>query len=235
MQFSNTTNLSGIIQMCEKYTNKLYGDISGDATLLKEFTNNSNIALNKLWAKIFKATGAWEYDDHNQTDLPQATANLSNGTATYVLPEEALTLKRLEVKDSNGEWCVVEPIMRDEIPEAINEFLDTDSTPRFYRMIGETIELFPAPDYDSTAGLKVYFDRGSVAFASTDTTAIPGFNSELHYLVPISASLEWLKVKSPTSSTTIQLEKDWATGLQDLNKIYNLRFSDKTIKISRAS
>lgn len=233
MQFSDTTNNLGIIQACERYTNLGDTGISGDSAKLKDFTAYVNTVMRRLWHSIFEASGSWQYDDSNQTDLPQATTDLVSGTATYALPATALTVKRLEAKDSNGEWYVLKPLVIDEIGEAIPEFFDVDGDPSYYRLVGNTIELFAAPSYNSTGGLKVYYDRGSVAFASTDTTKTPGFASEYHDLVPVGASLEWLKIKQPQDATTARLAEDYASQLQQLNKFYNKRFSDKKLTISR--
>lgn len=234
MQFNDTTNLSGIIQACERYCNLGNTGISGNATLLKEFTNFTNTTMRRIWHSIFEATGSWEYDDSNQTDLPQATTDLDNGVAKYTLPNEALTVKRLEIKNTAGDWDVLTPLLRDEIKVGIDEYRVADGLPTSYRIVGRTIELFPAPNYDSTSGLKVYFDRGSVAFASTDTTKAPGFASEYHDLVPIGASLEWMKIKTPTSATTAQLKEDYQIGLQNLKTFFNKRFSAKKKIMRRA-
>lgn len=233
MQFNETNNLSGIIQQCEKNTNLGYTTISGDSTKLKEFTNNANITMNKLWHSIFEATGSWEYDDANSTDLPQATANLVLGTQKYALPTGALTVKRVEIKDEAGNWVQLLPLIRSEITQGIDSFLKENGQARYYRLLGETIELFPASNYNSTGGLKVYFDRGSVQFVSTDTTKTPGFVSEYHYLVGLGASLEWLKIHLPADGTTIQFKEDYAIGVQQLTKFYNARFSTKKKRLGR--
>lgn len=234
MQFNDTTNLSGLIQMCEKNTNLGYGYISDDATKLKEFTNNINIAQNKIWHTIFESTGCWEYDDSNATDLPQATANLVSGTSKYALPSDALVIKRVEMKDSSGNWFVLTPLIRDEIKVAIDEYRVADGLPTSYRLLGDTIEIFPASNYTSTSGLKVYFDRGSVQFTSTDTTKTPGYASPYHYLSGIGGALEWLKVNLPNDATTTRLENDFILGLQQLSKFYNKRFPAKKKVMRRA-
>jgi hypothetical protein len=225
--FSDLTNKTGIIQACERYCNLGSGKISGDTTLLQDFTNFTNITLSRIWHTVFLATGSWEYDDSNYSDLPQATANLVSGTSKYALPSPTLTIKRVEMKDSSGEWFVLTPLLRDEIKVAIDEYRVADGLPTSYRLLGDTMEIFPASNYNSTGGLKVYFDRGSVSFSTTDTTKTAGFASEYHDLVPLGASLEWLKIHLPEWTGTAQFKEDYAIRIQQLKEYYNRRFPAK--------
>jgi len=233
MQYSNTTTKEGVIQACERYTGLGDAGISSDSDKLLEFTAYTNTALRKLWHYIFESTGCWEYDDSNQTDLPQATANLVQSQAKYALPSDALTIKRVEVADTDGSWQVLKPLIRNDIPVAIDEYFDTDGTPTYYRIVGDTIELFPAPDYNGTSSIKVYFDRGAVEFASTDTTKETGLATPYEDLVPVYASLEWLKINLPADARTAQLKEDFAIGVQNLRSYYNKRFPAKRKKITR--
>jgi hypothetical protein len=227
MEFNDTTNYEGVIQSCERYTGLGKDSISGDSDKLVEFTAYTNTALRKLWHFIFTSTGCWQYDDSGQSDLPQATANIVQSQTKYALPSDSLTVKRVEAKDSSGDWYVLRPITVSDIGSAVDEYFDTDGQPSYYRLVGETIELFPASDYNSTGGLKVYFDRGSVAFESTDTTDTVGIAGEYVDLVPLYASLEWLKINLPNDARTAQLKEDYAVGVQTLKDYYTRRFPAK--------
>lgn len=209
--FSNTTTKEGAIQYCELYCNLGDAGISGSATLLKQFTGLINRAGSEVWHLIFALNNGWIYDDGNQTDLPQATQDLVAGTSKYALPSGALAIDRVEFLDQNGVYNVVNPIRLEEIPKGVDSFYATDGSPVYYRLLGSTIELFPAPaaaNITTTAGLKVYFDRASVAFASTDTTQTFGFASEYHDIPPRKASIEWLKINKPNSPTLAMLIND---------------------------
>lgn len=211
MVFSDTTNKNGIIQTCEFYCGLGDAGISGNATLLKQFTNLVNIANSRVWHLLFKNNGGWKYDDSNNTDLPQASQDLSNGVSKYALPTGALQVDRVEVKDVNGDYQKLAPLTLEQITEGLDEFQSTDGLPRYYRLVGSTIELFPgvlSTAVTTTNGLKVYFGRGSTTFASTDTTKTPGFASEYHDMVPVKSSLEWLKVNKPNSGTLTLLMND---------------------------
>lgn len=235
MQFSDTTNKLGLIQACERYTNLGDASISGNTTLLKEFTAHINESNRKVWTLIFKSYGGWIYDDSNQTDLPQGATDLVSGTSVYALPSGALTVNRVEAKDSNGNFQKLDPITQEMLDEGVAEFNENDGTPKYYRLIGDTAELFPAPSYNSTGGFKVFYDRGAVDFASTDTTKTPGFASAFHNALAVCASMEWAKVKQPASASLKNLFVDWQKYEMDITEFYQSRWRDLKPKVkSRA-
>lgn len=234
MKFNDTTNKSGVIQACERYTGLGDGYISGDSAKLFEFTQHANHSLRKVWHTIFMSTGCWEYDDSNQSDLPQAITNLLDTQSRYALPTGALTVKRVEAKDSGDNWYKLKPLIRNDIGEAIEEFNENDGLPRYYRLIGDTIEIFPASNYNKTGGLKVYFDRGSVEFASTDTTKETGIAGEYEDLIPLYASLQWLSINLAGDQRTAQIKEMFYTKLEELKQYYNRRFPAKKKRITRA-
>jgi hypothetical protein len=230
MLYSDTTNKNGIIQTNELYCGLGDAGISGNSTLLKQFTNLNNIANSRIWHLLFMHNGGWKYDDSNNTDLPQATQDLTASTAKYALPTTALEVDRIEVKDASGTWRKLQPLNLEEITGAIDEFYKTDGFPAAYRLVGSTIELFPAPATASvtlTAGLKVYFVRGTSSFASSDTTKTPGFASEYHDMVPMKSSIEWLKINKPDSKTLLRLKEDDIKRELQLMEYETKKFRDK--------
>ncbi len=201
---------------------------------MKQFTRHINTCSSKVWSWIFESYGGWVYDDSNETDLPQGATDLASGTSKYALPSEALTVHRVEVKDSAGDYIKLDVLTSEMINMGIDELEPNNGTPRYYRLLGNTVELFPAPNYASTGGLKVYFDRGAVAFASTDTTKTPGFASPYHNALAVGASLEWMKIKQPDHKTILHLKEDWARYERDVRQFYVERFKDYRPKIKRA-
>lgn len=208
LSFSDTTNKNGIIQHIEFNCAMGDGAISGNATLLKQITAQINLAMSEVWHIMWANQTGWAYDDSNQTDLPQATTTLVNAQSKYAIPTDALTINRIEVLDVNGFYYKLSPLVEREIGQGIDEFFQTDGIPQYYRLVGRTVELFPAPatgQVTMAAGMKVYFDRTGVAFTSSDTTATPGFSAEYHDLIPIKASIKWLQVHKPDSPTLLNL------------------------------
>ncbi len=233
MVFNDTTNKDGVIQECERYCNLGATGISSNTNNLYDFTSYCNATLRSLWHTSFLKCGNWLYEDNNQTDLPQSTTDLVSGRATYALPSEALTIRRVEVQDSAGIWTELSPLSLKEIPNAVDEFAKNDSQPLWYRLVGNTMELFPASNYGATDGLKVYYDRGSVAFAYNDTTKAPGIASEYHDLIPMGASLRWLKIKTPGGADTQQLQNDFLKRELEYGQYLSQRFRDKVSKVGR--
>lgn len=233
MVFNDTTNRNGIIQEIEKATDLGIGYISGNTDLMKDFTADINVVGSEVFALIYLLCGNWQYDDSNYTDLPQATTTLVNGTAKYAIPETALTIQRVEIKDENGDWYILNPITKEQIPVAVDEFLETNGRPQYYRIINGTIELFSAPNFDSTNGLKVYFDRANVNFISTDTTKQPGFDSFLHNIIPVKTSIKWFDSKQATSPSLARLLVKEAKLEALLKAHYSKRFKDKAPVIGR--
>lgn len=237
MKFNDTTNLTGIIQACEDYTGLGNGGISGNATLLKQFTRYINTRYRQIRHWIFETQNAWIFDDGNATNLPEATADLVSAQARYALPDEALEIQKVEAKNSAGDWVVLEPIVLQDFSQGVDEFLSTDGTPKYYRLEGETIELFPATNYSSTGGLKLYFNRDIVEFSSSDTTKEPGFASPYHNALAVGGSLEWMEMKRADQPSTAILRNRWAEykpEIQDFysNRLRNLKPRLKTKQIN---
>jgi hypothetical protein len=244
MQYSNTTYANGIIQNIERYTDLGLATISGNTNLLKTITAYANEINKEAWFNIYSSTGNWIYDDSNATDLPQAVGNLVSGTKNYALPGDtytngtittngAITVKRIEIKDANGDWHKIKPISLEQINTAVDELYQDGGTPDFYRLLNNTIQLFPTPNYASTGGLKVYFDRSTVDFLYNDTTKTPGFASPFHDLISLGASIKWLKAKNPTNASLPIYLQDYDKMLANLIKFYQSRFKDKAPRVGR--
>ena len=226
MQFSDTAAKLGLIQACERYCNLGDAGISGSSSLLKEFTAHINQHGRKVWHYIFEVYGGWQYDDANQTDLPAGVGTLTASQTSYALPSSALTVRGVEVKDTGGGWTPLLPLTEEQIRDSIamGQFMSTTSNPRYYQLVGQSIRIFPASNYTQASSFKVFFDRGSVAFASTNTTETPGFASEYHDVLAIGASMEWLKTRVPESATLRILQADYLEYINNLKNFYSQRF-----------
>lgn len=174
----------------------LIGDQTGVSTTneIKQITRAANKANRQVWSWIFESYG-FQYDDSNNSNLPVATTTLKANQQKYTLPSEALTVKALEYKNSNGDWQKLIPLTLEEINQKTSEkeFEDTPAEPRFYVPMSGIVKLYPASDTERSLGLRIQFDRGATTFNSTDTTKTPGFASEFHDAVAVGASYEIAK------------------------------------------
>jgi len=204
MVFSDTTNKNGIIQVCEDLLDLQDGEISGDATLLKKFTNWANIEYHKVVTMIFAAQDGWNFDDPNHGDTASFPKSFNTVADTQTVDLDTLTNKilrvnRVEVKYStDGQFYKAEPINIGEIgldtdPDNISGRFD--KTEPFYSLQGETLTLWPTPDASVTGGLKVWYAREVDEFTSADTTQEPGFDEPFHMMLPLGASIVYAQQK----------------------------------------
>ncbi len=226
MQFSDTSNKLGILQACERYCHLGDTGITSVTQILKEFTAHVNMVNRQVWHDIFMAYGGWQYDDSNQTDLPSGSTTLTTDQVSYALPTGAIGVRGIEVKGNGSTWYPLKPATEEMIRQyqAMGYFYSTSGQPEYYQMVGETIRVFPAANYTQASSFKVFFDRGSVAFASSDTTKTPGFASEYHDIIPIGASIEWMKIYEPNGATLANLRIDFKNLQDRIRQFYTSRF-----------
>lgn len=166
-------------------------------------------AENDIASMIMQCDGRWQYDDTNQTDTPIATTNLVSGQQDYTLSLSQLRILSISVLGLTGIWRKLIPFDPDDLTDSFGplydraQFLNTPGIPLYYDLQGESIYLYPAPDngisVTLTAGLKVYYQRGPVAFdwTSGNTTNTPGFNSLYHHLIAYKAAVSYCVINLP--------------------------------------
>jgi len=71
---------------------------------LVDFNNALNRAIERVVSLINRNDARWEFDDSNYTDLPLATLTITSGQQQYSLATSHLSVNRIEVKDSGGNW-----------------------------------------------------------------------------------------------------------------------------------
>lgn len=162
-----------------------------------------NSALRNVSSKILMSDLRWRWDDSNQTDLPIATAALVTDQQDYSISTTQLLIERVEIKDESGNWHLLKPIdqslLKDDREKAMTEYRETAGTPVEYDLVGESIFLYPKPDYSQAASLKIHFARGPVEYADSDIwtdytldgTQTPGFNTLFHDLIALWPAYEY--------------------------------------------
>jgi len=199
MQFSNTTTNDGIIQDCEFWLFAgNYGQISNDPNLMKTFTALSNRSLDTVTITALRADDRWQFDDNTFTDYPIATTDLVNSQRDYVLSVSHLKIERVEIKDNTGSWKLLYPKDLRDIKVARDEYMKEDGIPLYYDKVANSLFLYPAPDYDSVGGLRVYYQREPNYFLTTDTDKKPGFPSIFHRLIPLNNCLDFAMANNLT-------------------------------------
>jgi hypothetical protein len=202
MVFNDTTgNGQGIVQ-------DVYFNVNADANSypIADVTRNVNRAYDKVVSHILLADGRWEFDDQNATNLPIGTTDLVLGQKDYSFDPTFLIVSRVEVQDQNGNWIAMSPFNQSDIPrggipgyipsQSLTDFLGTNGVPQYYDKMANSIFLYPAPSYNLTGGLKVYFQRNVSYFVPTDTTKTPGFSNLFHRLLSMEATLDYARAKN---------------------------------------
>lgn len=190
-----------------------------------------NNAYERVGSLILRADSRWQWDDTNQTDLPNATTDLVSGQQDYSITSTHLTIDRVEVKDSGGTWHVLNQIDQQDLKRdkktALGNYKTTNGLPEEYDLVGSSVFLYPKPSYNSTAGLKIFFTRGPALYTSGELstgTKQPGFNSLFHDLIPLHVSYEYAVANGQPSAN--QLFAAIQAKEQAINDFYGLRNRD---------
>ena len=149
-----------------------------------------------LW--IWENQDTWDFDDSGYTTFPIATTTLVASQDDYTLPSSALKLTRAEVLDSSGNYQKLISIDDTQVKISLSEFEETDGLPRYYRLIGKSIVLYPAPAAASVtlaAGIKIYLAREVNEFTGATTTTEIGFGEPLDRAVAIGVAWEFASKK----------------------------------------
>jgi len=231
MQFSDTTNKTGIIQDVETLVFGNYGDVTNNTSRLQQITAYCNRACDQITSLILEADYRWQWDDSNNTDLPIGTTALVADQQDYSFDTEHIKITRVELKDGTGAWKLLNPIDQVDIfNQSLTDFLNSAGTPLYYDKIGTSIFLYPKPSYSQAASLKVYFQRAHNYFATTDTTKTPGFPSIFHRLVPLMAAYDYALSNSLAVRDVLSVEV--AKMSQSLQDFFTMRGKDEKVQLS---
>ena len=227
MQFNNTTNKNGLIQLCEFLTQIGDTNISGDTTLLKTFTMLINNGYHKAESIILASQDEWDFDDSNNSDFPIGTANLVADQQDYALPT-SLKIKRVEITFDGTKWYKAEPFDINERGRATDttsisqDFFQTEPK---YDIMDSSLFMYPIPGVNITSGLKVWFIRIVAPFVSTDTTKEPGFDGLWHEYVALYASHEWARTKGKSNAD--KLKRDLLQMESDMRDYFSDKQEDR--------
>lgn len=229
--FSQTTTpYKGLVQFYEKEIGANYGDVSGNAERLGEFTARVCTALDNyllLWAKL---AGTWQGDDINHTDFQIITTSIVSGQRDYTFTTDEnsnriVDVSKVLILPSTTATNYVELNPVDELNTSISDILINTNTgvPTQYGKLGNAVLLDAIPNYNASAGIKMVVNReGAYPTTSwtTQTIGVPVYH-EYFYKKPAH---EYAKIHSLANLT--QLEKD----IIDLEGSERMRVTGKIIE-----
>lgn len=220
MVFSDSSGGGGIVQEIDFLVNS-----DTNTYPIADKTRNINRAMDKVVSLIFGSDGVWDWDDSNQTDLPIATTSLVSGQVDYSFAVSHLKIARVLAKDGGGQWRILQPF---DITEDIGKLYllgqPSSGTPIGYDKKANSIFLYPTPDYNSSGGLKIYFQRPSTYFTTADTTKEPGFASIYHRYLSYSAAYDYAVAMGLAKAP--QLRQEMSIMEKELQEFYGKRNRD---------
>lgn len=224
MQYNGETNNQ---DMCS-LANLLCGQ-NNTTYPLKDKTLFANMANRQILTQIFKVYGGWKYDDKNYTDFPIATTNLVANQTNYSLPDN-ISIDAVYVQNQNDdEWNKLTPLALENIYNE-PDYNDEPSTAGEYRIIGNTIKLYPPISYSKDDALMVEFSRDISQFIVTDTTKEAGFDEIFHEAIPVYIAYQYAQKHS--LSNLNELKEQWFGfmgidgRLGSIGKHYARKFKD---------
>lgn len=220
MQYNSHLTNQDIVTLADKFCKS-----NSTSFPLVEKTLYANLGNRIILTEIFDAYGGWKYDDRNNTDFPISTANLVSGQDDYALPLDLSWLEKVYVQNENDDdWEELKPISHENIEDE-PDFMDTDSTPTYYRVIGNSIKIYPASSYSKTGGIMIEYSRDISGFDTTDTTKTPGFDRQFHEAIPVYMAYQYELANHITSPTgKIPHEDAWTDILARIKRHYTQKF-----------
>lgn len=228
MQFSDTTNRLGLIQQLEDRTGTQ--SVTTSSFPLKTKTREINQALANFFVLAQMYSGNWKVDDTNHSGTPEHTINLVSGTRAYTFTtdsssNEILAIDRVEITDSSGNTKRLQQLNRSVITdEGMSEFMETTGEPEFYDIVGKTVTVYPAPNYNATGGLKLFNERAGSYFADTDTTKVAGIPRVFHEYLVIRPAYFFCATKGLSQAKFLQIEL--AKMEEAIKEFYQTRAKD---------
>lgn len=198
IQFNDTTNLKGLVQIYEDEVGYDPEFVSGNTVRLKQFCALVNLAWDDYVALALEASGTWQFDDSNHTDYPIIKTNIVQGQRDYTFTTDELgnlilDIHRVSILPSatDTKYTDIDPIDEQSGAEsALNTEDTTQGVPRFYDKTGNAIRFEVPPSYNATNGLKAYINREASYFTHTDTTKKPGCPGIHHKYFALKAALD---------------------------------------------
>lgn len=192
----------------------LLGIPETDTTTLSTatYTRYANAWYQRMVFYIWRSSGLWQFDDFNNTTLPEATTTLVDGQGDYGIPTTAIDIKEAYVMNSSGDYQKLKRINPTDMIEARDEYYETDAMPAEFYLEGNSIILKPAPLAASVtlaAGLKIILDRNVTIFTTSDTSKEPGFVATFHRLISLGAAYDFARANNMiTKINTIKPDLD---------------------------
>lgn len=231
MVFSDTTNKNGMIQRFEWWTRMKDGDVTG--VLLQQVTAAINDGFDSIIPFLLSYSDRIRWDDFNHTDRPIGTIDIVSGQPDYTVSEDdngldILNLTRVRILNSASatDYTDLRRMFINDIraADAMSPNPSFSGIPSHFLEVGNSIFLYPNPNYAATAGVKLFFERQQSYFVSTDTTKEIGIPRTFHILPVLYAAEEWILINRSKDTATInRIGAKIVKKEQQLNDMISMR------------
>jgi hypothetical protein len=222
--FLNTTDKNGLINICESLCFLGDGAISGDAVLLKQFTNYINIGVAEVRSRINRVDRSWKSEYYNYTNAPIAPIAIVSGQFDYEIPVASVGANVATFLRMNHIYYVLGEERQYLTPMDRREQYNATATgtPTAYYFDGKSIYFDIAPDADFLADVTTFYadySRLDDPFISTDTTQQPGFIGTYHHILAYKASSLYFLGKDPSLSRMYSTGRDDTPGMFESGRL----------------
>ena len=200
MVFNETgTPYSGIIQNIERESGLGLGVVSSNAEpdyLLAYFLGKINEWNHIINVWLHEVNDEITFDDINNTgDIPEEYP-LTDDVQIYELDSDIVKIRKIEVKDAVSlEYYTLDYYYeKDRIDDLYNQ--DSDK-PSKYFIKGRDLVFDVPVDITLVTKYRITYDRYSHEFVIGDTTAVPGFDKQFHWLLVYGPVMDWANGKYP--------------------------------------
>lgn len=232
LQYNDTDNFKGIVQIYEKEIGANRGDISGNTNKLKDFTVDANLALDDFTTIAIQASGKWQWDDSNHSKHPIIRTDLVQGQQDYIFLADqqgnlVLDIYKVMAKDENGTLREIYPVDMQSDPgvDSMVDGLEFEGVPVRYDKTGNGIFLKEIPSYASVGGLEIYINREASYFVYTDTTKKPGIPGIFHSYIALKPALDYIR-RHGTNDAFTKLFGALALMKEDIEVYFGRRQKD---------
>jgi hypothetical protein len=219
MVFSNTVDNNGILQQTRDLCR-----VDSNQWATQKVVNSANNYLDLVAGYAIATDNRFQWDDTNHTKLPIGTTNLVANQSDYsFLTDEQgnkiITLTRIDIKDSNGDWTKLEELDETEEVKALDDVVVSGTPTGYYKISDNIIRLNRIPTANITAGLKFYFQRTPSYFDASSTTKEPGVSPLLHRGFVIASAYDCaITLGLPnTQALSVEMQKETQKMIQYLS------------------
>lgn len=204
-----TTTADSVTHLCDFLLGLTDGETTQYPLAARARSANTWKYITGIW--FWQNSDMWQFDDSEYTTYPEATTTLVNSRNDYIIPTNALTIERVEVRDANATetWHQLIPVDEKDISGGLIDFQDIDGLPKYYRLIGRSIWLYPAPDngvsVTLSAGLRIYFKREISEMTSTTTTTEIGFGEPWDRIVAYGMAYDFAAARGLDAANDLYL------------------------------